>query len=94
MSQTQPVITAKPLAPVDGPPKLKGLVFCQPVQFAGVQESIQIGRNADTITPVRLEADGSPVPLEKGQRSDGLLIKWRKAQCVVPWANLRELQYS
>lgn len=90
----QPTVTLKPVVVVEAPLHLKGVVFCQPVQFAGVQESIQIGRNADSITPVRLEADGSPVLLEKGQRSDGLLIRWRKAQCVVPWANLRELQYG
>lgn len=95
MSTTQTAVTPKavvseqPAAPI-----LKGVVFCQPVQFAGVQESIQVGRNADSITPVRLESDGSPVAIEKGQRSDGLLIRYRKTQCVVPWANLRELQYG
>lgn len=73
--------------------KISGVVFGRPVQFAGVQSSIQIGRNADSITPVRIENDGSAVQIEKGQRSDGMLIRYRGAQCMVPWANIDELQY-
>ena len=76
------------------PPRITGVVFVAPVQFAGVQDSIQIGRNADSITPCKIDADGSASPLKEGQRSDGMLIRFRKTQCFVPWANLRELQYG
>lgn len=87
-------VTPKPEPKAEAALRIKGVVFCMSVQFAGVQESIQIGRNADSITPARIEADGSAIQIDKGQRSDGLLIKWRKTQCVVPWANVRELQYG
>ncbi len=86
-------VTPKP-EPKSEAIQLRGVVFVAPVQFAGVQGSIQIGRNADSITPVRIESDGSAVAIDKGQRSDGLLIRWRKEQAVVPWANLSELQYK
>ncbi len=84
--------------------RLTGAVFINSIAFAGQASSVAIGRNCDSIVPARLEADGMPVTIDKGQRADGLLIRRRAQnratnksfveQTFVPWANVGETQYG
>lgn len=84
--------------------KLTSVAFVASIPFANEAMSVQVGRNADSITPARMEADGSAVAIDKNQRADGLLVKQRKhdrarnvfvvEQCFVPFANIRGAQYG
>lgn len=84
--------------------KLVSAVFVESVAFGGESQSVQIGRNVDSITPARLEGDGSPVAIDKGQRADGVLLVARRHDRVanafrtetafVPWSNVRTLGYE
>ncbi len=78
--------------------RLVGVRFVTPIQFAGVTDSVQIGRNCISVCPARIEADGSAVPTEKGQASQGLLVRGNGrgfvAQSFVAWNNVSELMYG
>jgi hypothetical protein len=84
--------------------KLVSVAFVDSIPFGNESMSVQIGRNCDSITPARMEADGSAVAIDKNQRADGLLIRQRRHdrvrnvfvvdQCFVPWSNIRGLQYG
>jgi hypothetical protein len=51
-----------------------------------------------------MEADGSAVGIDKGQRADGIVVKMRRhdrvtgkryvSQEFIPWANVRSLTYG
>lgn len=83
---------------------LTGATFDRAIPFAGTCESVQLGRNCDSIVPARLEPDGTTVAIDRGQRADGVRLR-RKVdnlqtresfmdQVFVPWANVIGLQYG
>ena len=84
--------------------RLVSVTFVNSVAFGGESQSAQIGRNVDSIIPVRMEGDGSPVQVDKGQRADGILLRAKRhdrvtgrkfeARDFVPWANIRSLSYG
>lgn len=80
--------------------KLVGATFKEAVAFGGTSTSVSLQRNCDALYPARLEADGSPVAIDKGQRADGLVLRRKAApprleqMAFVPWANVSELQYG
>jgi len=85
--------------------RLSYVAFLESVSFAGSEEtSISVPGKADRLVPARLEADGSATPIDKGQRSDGVLLIRTKSDTksgrmveyrrLVPWANLKDLGYS
>lgn len=83
--------------------RIAAAFFVTSIPFAGETVGAQVGRNCTSIVPARLEADGSAVTIDKGQRADGLQIRSvehdRKnntkyiGQCFVPWANVRGITY-
>lgn len=97
-AQVQMLEEYKPLT------KLVSVTFVNSVAFGGESQSAQLGRNVDAIIPARMEGDGTPVPVEKGQRADGILLKAKRhdrvsgkryvAMDFVPWANIRSLSYG
>jgi hypothetical protein len=84
--------------------RISGVVFVNSIPMGGESQSVQIGRNVHSITPARIEADGTAVAIDKGQRADGLLLKkfthnrmnGQKyiEQEFTPWANVRGVQYG
>ncbi len=84
--------------------KLVAAYFVESVPFGGETHSVNVGRNADSIAPARLEKDGAAMPVESGQRADGIVLR-RKShnrasnervvlQAFVPWSNIRALEYG
>ena len=84
--------------------KLVSCTFVNSVAFGGESQSVQVGRNVDSITPARMEGDGVPVGVDKGQRADGVLLRMKRhdrvtgrkyvAMDFVPWSNIRSLSYG
>jgi hypothetical protein len=84
--------------------RLVSATFVHSVAFGGESQSVQIGRNVDSLVPGILSADGSAVGIEKGQRADGIILRQRYydrvtgrrmiRQDFVPWANIRSLSYG
>lgn len=84
--------------------KLVAVHFLQSVAFAGQSFSVRIPATADSIVPAVIQLDGTPTAIDKGQRSDGLLIRkrshdgqknqWTVKQTFVTWANVGELVYA
>lgn len=85
--------------------KLVSVAFVNSIPFNNEAMSAQVGQGkADSITPARMEADGTAVAIDKNQRADGLLIRQRRHdrvrntyvvdQCFVPWSNVRGLQFG
>lgn len=107
MSAVTPALAveAKPKEPPYKPQtRLVAAYFVNSVLFSGEQMSVSLGRNADSITPGRLEGDGSVVAVGANQRADGLVIKMKRsnlntreryvAQAFVPFANVRSVEYG
>ncbi len=90
--------------------RLIAVSFVHSVSFAGESMSVRIQSEAgprgqanivDGICPARLEADGSPVAIDKGQLATGVLLRKKSLnggaqvrQSFVPFANVKELQYG
>lgn len=84
--------------------RLIGLWLVNSTTFGGHTESLTVGRNVDSIVPARMESDSRAVPLEKGQRADGFLVRKQitnsgthevhVAQVMVMYSNVREVQYG
>jgi hypothetical protein len=91
-------VTPKPEPKSEATLKLIAARFVTPIQFAGVTDSVRIGANCLTICPARIEPDGSAIPSDKGQASQGLLIRGNgrgfHTQSFAPWANVAELMYG
>lgn len=79
--------------------------FVETAYFDGTETaSAAIGRNCSLIAPARIEADGSAIAIDKGQRADGLLLRGNaktsaqgkryQAQAFVPWANVKSVAYG
>lgn len=82
------------------PQKIVMVSLVHPCAYAGAATTVSIPRNADQIFVARIEADGRPIAIDKGQRSDGLLF-CRKASpghsqemSFVPWSNVGEVKYG
>lgn len=84
--------------------KLATAHFVNAAAFDGVNQSVSVPRNADSIVPARLEPDGTAVAISSGQRADGIVIRRKVTvrsnntklvvQSFVPWANISSLQYE
>lgn len=78
-----------------------GVRLTQPITFGGVSEHFRlVGQNANclSIAPARLEPDLSAVATDKGQASQGLLVKAQGkgfvSQVFVPYAMVAEVIYG
>lgn len=78
--------------------KLIAVRFVTPIQLAGVTDSVRLGVNCVSVCPARIEPDGSAVPTDKGQASQGLLIRGNgrgfHTQSFAAWANVAEIMYG
>lgn len=88
--------------------RLETVTFVNSVAFAGESTSCRIARDAngvygttgvvDAILPARLEADGTPTAIDKGQLATGVLLRKKRnneiRQAFVPFSNVKELQYG
>lgn len=85
-------------APTQKPPQLLAVRFVSPIQFAGVTDSVRLGVNCTSVCPARIEPDGMAVPTDKGQPSQGLLIRGSgrgfHTQSFAAWANVAEMVYG
>ena len=78
-----------------------GVRLTQPITFGGVSEHFRLtgpGANCVSIAPARLEPDLSAVATDKGQASQGLLVKAQGkgfvSQVFVPYAMVAEVLYG
>lgn len=84
--------------------KLTGLWLVNSTSFGGHADTLTVGRNVESIAPALMGFDGKPVAIDKGQRSDGFLVRQTKTnpesreqytgQVFIAWANVREVQYG
>ena len=89
--------------------RLVGADFVHSFRFIEERTSLHIGvdkqtSTCDSLTPARLEPDGTPVAIKAGERADGILFRKRAhdrirnvyylAQAFSPWANIRGLVYA
>lgn len=83
--------------------KLAAVRFVESVPFHG--ESLSVSASEDVkLSVARIDADGSSVAIDKGQRADGVLIKARThdrlrntfvaQQIFVPFANVKAILYG
>lgn len=106
MTQQQTVSKTQSLEPVYAPQtRLLSASFVQSVPFGDEAMSVSIGsKQVEAILVARLDADGLATAIEKGQRSDGILLRAKRhdrarnthymQQCFVPWSNVRGLGYG
>jgi hypothetical protein len=101
--QTQP--TPNQAAAVEIPihDKLTGISLVNSVLLGTELSNATIGRNVDSITPARIDENGRPQPLEKGQQCQGFLLRAKARdgkgglfvnQAFVGWANIKALTYG
>ena len=84
--------------------KIAAAFFVDSVPFGGECMGVSIGRNVDSIAPVRLEGDGTIKTVEANQRADGIVIRRKHSdlntharvvmQTFIPWSNVRSISYG
>jgi hypothetical protein len=99
-----PQLEAKPTPKLPPQTRLISVSFLQSVHFLGESMSARLASGfgfgggalaaVDSITPARLDFDGQAVPIEKGQRADGLLLMRKGAKCFVGMVNVGEIAYG
>lgn len=97
-------VNVQPAEDVNTQTVLCGATFVNSVPWEGVVLAVSIGRNVDRIRPARLKGDGTAVPIDDNQRSDGLLLSRLVSdtrlsrrvlrQHFVPWANVAGVGYA
>ena len=90
---------------IPSPNRIRSARFVLSVPFCGKEMDYAVvgPGHAASITPARIEADGSPVPVLASQRSDGLVLereyvdrldnKTKTERVFVGWANIRCVVY-
>lgn len=89
----------EPKSPIHSRPI--GIRLVSSINFAGTTDHLRMSgysANCASIVPARLEPDLSAVPTDKGQASQGLLVKAQGkgfvSQVFVPYAMVAEVIYG
>lgn len=89
----------KPAAPIETR-RLVAAHFVNSVSLSNERTSVAVGVTCLSIQPAAMQPDGDVVATDKGQRSDGLLVREKglhnspTRRVFVPWSNVRFLQYG
>jgi hypothetical protein len=101
--QTELKPTQKPIEEIPVHDKLVGISLVNSVLLGTELTHATIGRNIDSITPARIDENGRPQPLEKGQPCQGFLLRQKMrdgkgsfyvGQAFVGWSGVRALVYG
>ena len=101
-----PNVAVKPVAPPEAPTtpvKLVAVTFINPVSFGGVSQSVRLGINCDSVTPVVMGSHGWRT-VDDGEIAQGVVLRREKydqvkrakvvEQSFVPFGNVAELVYG
>lgn len=81
--------------------KLDALFFVAPAMHDARYSVSLSAKDCLSITPAMIAPDGEAVPIEKGQRADGFLVRRKMGQpremvkrFFIHWGNIADVRYS